>query len=55
MFLHAQALASRSSKSQVPNTKGIPNFNFQIAVSAIGAWVLVLLWDLVVGIWSFLP
>jgi UDP-N-acetylglucosamine--N-acetylmuramyl-(pentapeptide) pyrophosphoryl-undecaprenol N-acetylglucosamine transferase len=46
---------SKSTKHQAPSSRETPSSNNQTNVRAagFGAWMLVLLWSLVLGIWSF--
>src|SRR6185295_1782005 len=44
---------ARSSKSQAPSSREAPNFKLQPGRAPFGAWCLVFLWSLELGIWSF--
>src|SRR5687768_11335188 len=50
-----ERVREQNTKSQTPNSREFPNFEFQNLSQArcFGAWDLELLWCLVFGVWSF--
>src|SRR5436190_16665232 len=49
----AQCLREVNSKDQAPTPREAPKIKSQTQLTTFGAWCLVLLWVLELGIWSF--